>query len=80
MVNHYPCIKKLGVKIYNDPYPHVKWTELHLKLEELDIVKKFNEFYGCQTCCEGGPYAHDVEAVLERIKTGKLTGTQLFWD
>jgi hypothetical protein len=38
------------------------------------------ELFGVQTQILQGPYAWDVEAVLERMMSGKLTGTQLFMD
>jgi hypothetical protein len=41
---------------------------------------KFSEYFGMQTCHEGGLYPWDVEPVLERMMSGKLTGTQLYWD
>ncbi len=45
-------------------------------------ANKFNKFYGCQTQFGEGPFAHDVEAVLERMVTGKKIGTQSLegWD
>ena len=54
--------------------------ELTEVLVEKGIKKQFGEFYGIQTQSGGGPYAWDVEAVLKRINTGKLTGTQLYRD
>lgn len=45
---------------------------------------KFNEYFGIQTCpvVPEGPavYPWDAEAVLERIASGKKTGSQLIWD
>lgn len=42
--------------------------------------KKFSALFGCQTCGPNGMYPHDVEDVLERMLSGKLTGTQLMMD
>ena len=44
------------------------------------FTKRFAKLFGVQTCNEYGLYAWDVEAVLERMESGKLTGTQLDWD
>jgi hypothetical protein len=82
----YPRLKELGIPV-NDG--SVGGPELYLALEGLDKktgkkigshVKQFSKLFGCQTMSGVGPYAHDVEAVLERMLSGKLTGTQLFWD
>lgn len=43
-------------------------------------VDKFNELFGSQTCIPEGLYPWDVEAVLERMMSGALTGTQLMPD
>lgn len=42
--------------------------------------KKFSALFGVQTCPIGGVYAHDAEAVLQRMINKKLTGSQLYWD
>lgn len=39
-------------------------------------IKLFKKYFGIQTCPSGGVYPWDAEAVLERIRTGKLIGTQ----
>jgi hypothetical protein len=75
----YPRIRELGLLVYADPIDHIKWKELFSKLK-IDEQELFNKYFGRQTCCESGPYAHDVEAVLERMLSGKLTGTQEYWD
>ena len=43
-------------------------------------AEKFHDYFGVQTVDAKGPYAWDVEAVLERMKSGKLILTQLDWD
>ena len=82
----YPRLKELGIPIIDGS---VRGTDLKLALKGLDekIGKKtgtsgrqFSKFYGVQTCSGVGSYAHDVEAVLERMLSGNLTGTQLHWD
>jgi hypothetical protein len=74
----YPRIASLGIPIHGGS---VKGTELREGLKRNHLsVEKFSKLYGVQTCSGVGPYAHDVEAVLERMMSGTLTGTQLFWD
>jgi hypothetical protein len=43
-------------------------------------LEEYSELYGIQTQYVDGPYPWDVEEVLERMMSGKLTGTQLLWD
>jgi hypothetical protein len=77
----YPRIKELGLRTYQKPVPHVKSKQLHVKLKQAGLDReRFNEMFGIQTMTEHGPYPWDVEAVLERMMSGKLTGTQLLWD
>ena len=78
----YPRCKEFGLPI----------TEAHgiAVVTPADLVKvfpkgskkarQFSAFYGIQTSLVEGLYAWDVESVLERMVTGKLTGTQLDWD
>ena len=57
--------------------------DIHDNIGQLKkIDKQFSEMFGIQTCLVDGPYAWDVEAVLERIASGRLTGTQhpMGWD
>lgn len=76
--DRYPRITALGVTVYSKPLAHVKWAELKKALGKQH--KKFTNLFGCQTCCVDGPYPYDVEAVLERMASGRLTGTQAFMD
>jgi hypothetical protein len=77
----YPRTQELGVEVYFDQdLAYVKWKELRRVLRKKGIARKFNKYFGIQTCYADGPYAHDVEAVLERIKSGILTGSQKDWD
>lgn len=77
----YKRISELGLKVKKDiDCEYVNSEELQDKLKKLNIVKQFDKYFGIQTCSINGPYASDVESVLERISSGKLTGTQLFWD
>lgn len=78
----YPYIKKLGLTIITrcpNSIPGIDGRELHRKLTK-EQSKLFFEYFGCQTMGENGMYIYNVEAVLERIFSGKLTGTQFFWD
>lgn len=57
----------------------IRFEELEKKLGEK--YSKFAEIFGeGQTCGENGAYLSDVESVLERMESGKLTGSQLLWD
>ncbi len=71
-------IKELGVKVHAEPVAHVLWADLRTALG--DRYEAFADLFGCQTCLMEGPYAWDVEAVLERMASGRLTGTQAFPD
>lgn len=44
------------------------------------FTQRFGELSEGQTMSVEGPYPYDVEAVLVRMRTGRLTGTQAFWD
>jgi len=82
MKEKYPWIKKLGLTIVADDknsIPGIKGEDLESKLTPAQL-KKFDELFGCQTCGANGAYVYDVEAVLERMFTGKITRTQKFWD
>ena len=59
---------------------YVPRCELHAALRKAGIAEQFSEMFGIQTCTMHGPYPWDCEAVLERIASGNLTGTQLCWD
>jgi len=83
--NFYPRLKEIGVKVYLEPIAHVKTVELNEGLNRTGLsIDKFNQFFGCQTCPVvdgvGETYPWDVESVLERMMSGRLSGTQLFWD
>lgn len=71
-VNH---IKRLGISLVNGCVPY---EEIDRVLP--DRVEEFSDLFGIQTQCIDGMYQHDVEAVLQRMYSGKLTGSQLIWD
>lgn len=82
----YPNIAKLGIPMYLEPCGYIKAADLDKVLDKKQR-KTFNKFFGAQTCLllngdERGLYLWDCEAVLVRMFTGKLTGTQhpLLWD
>lgn len=78
----YPRIHDLGLTIITkcpDSIPGINFRELAKKLGK-EKAKVFCELFGCQTFGGNGLYVYDVEAVLERMFSGKLTGTQLFID
>ena len=75
----YPNIVKLGIPITKDG--NVKFKDLRNGLKRHKLSAKiFDNYFGVQTASGEGPYADDVEAVLNRMINKKLTGTQLFWD
>lgn len=72
----------------------MKYDEVH-KMDYIANLVKFDEFlsskgeeyyqkycktFGCQTMGIHGPYPWDVEAVLCKLETGELIGSQKFWD
>ena len=87
--NHgYGRIKQLGIPVYRycgagkaTPLLYVRDTDLTEGLTRNGLdAKTFNSLFGCQTACDRGVYPCDVEAVLERMLSGKKTGTQLVMD
>ena len=75
----FPTCKEMKLKTTKGIVWNKDFHKLTNKMGE-EWSNKFNECFGIQTCPEGGMWAHDVEAVLVRMKTGKLTGSQLIWD
>jgi hypothetical protein len=87
-LKQYKRIKELGIEISHDETCDVSGVtikNLHsaLKKNKLDS-ELFSKLFGVQTCPvvngKSAMYPWDVEAVLERMMSGKLTGTQLLWD
>lgn len=77
----YPCLNQIGCTVNHEPVDHVPWTELDDKLGLAGLDReRFGDLFGVQTCHAGGAYAWDVEAVLERMMSGKMTGSQRDWD
>lgn len=81
VTSNYPRIAELGMTIIKSPISHITWTDLDEKIHDAGLDReKFGDYFGIQTCYIKGPYPWDVEAVLERMMSGKLTGTQKDWD
>ena len=86
----YPRIYQLGINVYTDQIYHVINEDLEPALDKAGLSReKFSEYFGCQTCplikvekgkYYSGLYPWDVEAVIERMISKKMTGTQLMWD
>lgn len=77
----YPRCAQLGLVVKSTPsFDYVERKHLASVLRKKRIVRKYAKFFGIQTQYLDGPFAHDVEPVLERILSGKLTGTQLYYD
>lgn len=82
LYDKYPYIKKLGLTICTDcpdSIPGIKFEDLKNKLTKAQI-ELFDKYFGFQTFGSNGLYIYDVNSVLERMFSGKLTGTQLFFD
>ena len=85
---NYPRCHQLYIPVWTPKKTTLNFVPrraLHERLDEIDkdhpgFHEAYGQFFGIQTCGSGGPYAHDVEAVLERLVSGNLTGTQLIWD
>jgi hypothetical protein len=81
----YPALRKLKVPVHTAKghFDYVLSADLDARLTEAER-RRFGALFGVQTCpCvdEGlAMYAWDAEAVLVRMKTGRLTGSQLLWD
>lgn len=80
----YPNLERLGIPVYHSSVGYVLCADIDAKLSPMQRAL-FNELFGIQTCpvIEGkGPavYPWDADAVLERMFSGKLTGSQLIWD
>jgi len=77
----YPRLEQIGCTINREPMDHVPWTELDAAIKDAGLDReRFSDLFGVQTCYAGGVYAWDAEAVLERMMSGKLTGSQRHWD
>jgi hypothetical protein len=77
----YPRLHQIGCNVKHEPCAHVPWTELDAALDEAGLDReRFDDLFRVQTCDLSGPYPWDVEAVLERMMSGQLTGTQKYWD
>jgi hypothetical protein len=84
-MSDYKRLDELGIPVYWDAVPHVKVKEVTAALAKNDMSEQeFNEMFGVQTCpIVGGDaalYPWDTEAVIERMISGRLTGTQRHWD
>ncbi len=76
----YPQLKKRGIPIVVDEAcSYVRYEDIRKALSP-DEWSRFRRLFGVQTMSYGGPYPWDVEAVLERMDSGKRTGSQLIWD
>jgi hypothetical protein len=80
----YPRCKAFGLQVrYRDKgWAYITHEDIAKMFTEKgdSFSTKFNTMFGVQTCAVEGLYPHDVEAVLERMVSGRITGTQAFWD
>ena len=81
----FPNLHRLGIQVHSNPSFHILINDLKKVLDKKQI-ERFHEYFGIQTCpcVKNGPavYPWDAEAVLERMFSGRLTGTQhpALWD
>ena len=77
----YKRIDQIGCVVTESPIQHIKFDALDEAISRAGLDReKFSEYFGVQTCYQDGFYPWDVEDVLERMMSGKLTGTQLIMD
>lgn len=88
ILGSYPHLKKLTVSVRHTAsgLGYVNADELHAKLGD-EKARQFSDMFGVQTCPivpgdELCPvlYPWDAEAVLERMESGRLTGSQKHWN
>lgn len=70
------CSASLGLKIYSDPLPHIKWDDIKNKLtpEQHD---NFRQFMTGQTCIAEGCYVCDFE---RWVRQGMKNKQGFDWD
>ena len=80
-MNKFPRIAELGIEVKTYPSGGIRYVDsFELRAALGGQLDEFNELFGVQTMCVEGPYARDVEAVLERMVSGKLQGSQKEFD
>lgn len=81
----YPRCAELFIPVARHPAGGFAYTPRRMLIHALEargetFSTAFSRLFGHQTQCDLGPYAWDVEAVLERMVTSRRTGSQLLWD
>lgn len=72
MASTYRRLKQYGIPVWLSPNGYHYVTPAAIAESLGDQYKHFCDFFGVQTCPPEGSYADDVEAVLERMASGKL--------
>lgn len=84
MTNRYPRIASLNITVKEGSVDPLEVDRAVIAAFGEDGPDLFSNLFGVQTCPEVDGklmlYAWDVEAVLERMYSGRLTGSQLLWD
>lgn len=75
----YPRCRALGLRIFDGCVPFSDLNRIARKKGKR-WANRFDRLFGVQTVCAQGLFAWDVEAVLERMASGRRTGSQLLWD
>lgn len=82
----YKTLKKLGIHVYYNPDFKMDYVDSDsldnflYKQRNLEYRKEVDIMMNGQTCGPLGMYPCDLDAALCRLETGKLTGSQKFWD
>jgi len=84
-VSDYKRLDELGIPVHLGPMSYVKPDEIQVALEKHGMsMKEFDRLFGVQTApiVDGkmALYPWDCNAVLERLISGRRTGSQLIWD
>lgn len=75
----YPFLEKYNLPVERrEGMAYVPSKELDDVLVARGIKEQFIKLFGVQTQMMGGPFAWDVECVLERIERGSLSHPVLF--
>lgn len=75
----YPFLEKYNLPVERrEGMAYVPFQDLDDVLESRGIKEQFIKLFGQQTQMLGGPFAWDVECVLERIDAGRVSHPVLF--
>ena len=67
MTTTYESINSLGLRVHQEPIPHIRWEDIRDALGPMRH-DEFQRWMQRQTCIAEGAYAWDVEKFLNRLK------------